>query len=124
METIECLFKTAPDLFIHQEIQRDFFLTSLTHLPLKLRKEFALSNLDKLKLNEQRDSFLPYFFTLFRDEKNADIIKLLIDKDPSLLELQSEDHIGIPQMIQLLPNNKMTQMLRFRLATYKKSTHK
>lgn len=45
-ETIECLFKATPSLFIHQDAQRDFFFISLTHLPMKLREEFLLSNIN------------------------------------------------------------------------------
>lgn len=91
---VETLVKLIPWVFQWHETKKDFFLTSIQSLPKPALNHLIMASLGLLKITEM-SRCLPYFVHLMMDGGNEAIINQALAQDPSLLEIQSLDGLGM-----------------------------
>ena len=90
-EKIRYLLQTHPGVFLHKSKTQDFFAAALDKLPKDLKNDFIMQHQYKLKERTVRKALsVPYFWILF-SELNEQLLGTLIQNDPALLDLKTED---------------------------------
>jgi len=99
LEEIEYLFSVCPDIFVYKDELRDFFAVSSEALPAgKLKTDFCLKNLDRLKSFPPYD-FNPYIYSLFRKGNFATLDHLLAS-DPTIFDFTTADGLPLMDMVR------------------------
>jgi hypothetical protein len=97
----ETLVVKCPEVFAHQDRERDFLRVSFGNVDGLHTPEFAIKNLQALKTTYDERSGLPLIFMMF-DPTRLDPFKKVLEHDPTILDLRSKHGASITEVISVM----------------------